>query len=91
MQKFTITAAGTYQVDVKPGASVVLAASGTYGGTINVKYQTAPGVWADFATPVTLSTPAEKTVINVGAHGEIALVAASTTGTAIVIANVLPA
>jgi len=88
MQKLTITATGTNLVDVVPGRAIYLAASGTYTATITVKYVTAPGVHVDFTPPVTLSAPGEKTVINFGAHSELAVVCSSyTSGTAIVIAN----
>lgn len=88
MQKLTVTATGTQLVDVSQGRTIYIAASGTYTATITVKYATAPGVYVDFATPVTLSAPGEKTVINVGAHSELAIVcSAYTSGTATIIAN----
>jgi hypothetical protein len=87
MQKLSITATGTYLVDVAPGRTLHLATSGTITATI--KYLTAPGVHQAFATPLTLA--AEQSVINCGAHGELAIVVTAVTGTATVIANVLPA
>ena len=83
MQKLTITATGTYLVDVTPGRTLHLATSGTITATI--KYLTAPGVYQAFATPV--SVTAEQSVINYGAHSEMAIVVTAVTGTAIVIAN----
>ena len=82
MQKFTITAAGTYLVDVSPGRAVYLATSGTITGTI--QYLTAPGVYQAFATPLTLA--AEQRVVNYGAHSELALVVTGTPN-GLVIAN----
>jgi len=92
MQKLTITAAGTHLIDVTPGRTIYFAASGTYTATITVEYATAPGVWVDYSTPVTLTgagaTKTERTVINVGAHSELRVnVSAYTSGTAIIIAN----
>lgn len=88
MDKLTITGAGKHVVPVARGATIYFAASGTYTATITVKYATAPGVFVDFATPVTLSDPGEKTVINVGAHAEMQVeCSAYTSGTATIIAN----
>ena len=89
MQKLTITAAGTYLIDVTPGKTIYFAASGTYTATITVEYATAPGVFTPYSTtPVTLSAPGEKTVTNVGAHSELRVnVSSYTSGTAIIIAN----
>jgi hypothetical protein len=83
MQKLTITATGTYLVDIAPGKTCYFATSGTI--TATVKYLTAPGTYQAFATPVTLT--AEQAVINYGAHSELAIVVTAVTGTAIVIAN----
>ena len=83
MQKLTITATGTYLVDVRPGQTVYFATSGTI--TATVKYLTAPGVYQAFATPLALS--AEQSVINYGSHSEMAVVVTAVTGTAIIIAN----
>jgi hypothetical protein len=86
MQKLTITAIGTYLVDVKPGHSLYLATSGTIAATI--KYLTAPGVYQAFTAPLSLS--AEQTVINYGAHSEMAIVVTGVTPSAIIIANPQP-
>lgn len=87
MQKLTITATGTHLVDVPPGRTLYLATSGTITATI--KYLTAPGVYQAFATPLTLA--AEQSVVNYGAHGELAIVVTAVTPSATVIANVQPA
>ena len=83
MQKLTITAIGTYLVDVTPGQGINFATSGTITATL--KYLTAPGVYQDYATPLTLA--GEQTTVNFGAHSEMAVVVTAVTGTAIVIAN----
>ena len=85
MQRIPIEAAGTYLVDVTPGRAVHLATSGTITATI--KYLTAPGVYQAFSTPVTLA--GEQTVINYGAHSELAIVATGTPS-GLVIANPEP-
>jgi hypothetical protein len=87
MQKLSIAATGVYLVDVAPGRTIRLATSGTITATI--KYLTAPGTYQAFATPLTLA--GEQSVINCGAHGELAIDVTAVTPTAIVIANVLPA
>jgi len=83
MQKLTITATGTYLVDITPGRTLRLATSGTITATI--KYLTAPGTYQAFATP--LAVTGEQSVINYGAHSEMAIVVTAVTGTAIIIAN----
>ena len=85
MQKFTITATGTYMVDAVPGRLTHFASSGTI--TATVKYLTGPGVYVAYSTPKALTNAAEIDVVNVGAHSELALVVTAVTGTAIVIAN----
>lgn len=85
MQKLSITATGTYPVDITPGRTLHLATSGTI--TLEVKYLTAPGVYQSLATPLTMTNAAELSVINYGAHSEMALVVSAVTGTALVIAN----
>ena len=90
MQKITFASAaddGTHKIDVVPGQTLHLSHSGTYSVALEVKYLTAPGVYVSYATPVSLASPGETTVINVGAHSELALVATWTSGTATVIAN----
>ena len=90
MQKFTITGTGTNLVDVVPGQTVYIASSGTYSATISVEYATAPGVFVAYSTPITLSSPSEKTVINVGAHSEVRVnCSAYVSGTATIIANTM--
>ncbi len=83
MQKFSITATGTYLVDIQPGQTIHFATSGTI--TATVKYLTAPGVYQAYATPLTLT--AEQSTVNYGAHSELAIVVTAVTGTAIIIAN----
>lgn len=83
MQKLTITATGTYLVDVGVGQEVYFATSGTITATL--KYLTAPGVYQAYATPLTLA--AEQTTVNFGAHSEMAVVVTAVTGTAIIIVN----
>lgn len=86
MQKLTITATGTYLVDVTPGRTLYLSTSGSI--TASVRYLTAPGTYVSFASPVTLS--GQQAVINYGAHSELAIVVTAVTGAAIVIANQQP-
>jgi len=86
MQKLTITATGTYMLDVQPGRTLYVTSSGNIDATI--KYLTAVGTYVALATPPTLANPTTQlTVVNWGAHGEMALVVTAVTGTAIVIAN----
>jgi hypothetical protein len=88
MPKITVTGTGVQTVDVSPGRTIYIASSGTYTATIYVRYATAPGVFVDYATPLTLSAPGELTVVNVGAHSELAIdCTAYTSGTATIIAN----
>ena len=88
MEKFTITATGTYKITVRPGATVYIASSGNI--TATVQYATAPGVYQAFGTPPALANPTSQiSVVNYGAHNELALVVSAITGTAIVIANTL--
>lgn len=84
MQKLTITAAGTYLIDVVPGRVVHLATSGS-AITAEIKYLTAPGVYQSLTPALSLS--GQQSVINYGAHNELAVVVGSVSGTAIVIAN----
>jgi hypothetical protein len=86
MQKFTPTVVGTHIVDVTPGRTVYLSTSGTI--TATVKYATGPGVFVDFATPITLAGQQE--IVNYGAHNELQINVTAVTPGAIVIANPQP-
>ena len=86
MQKLTITTTGTYFVDAVPGRTTYISSSGNI--TATVQYLTAPGVTVAMAAPPTLANPTTQlSVVNYGAHSELAIVVTAVTGTAIVIAN----